>query len=603
MILLLTPTPERSNDASVAKFTHSPPYIPGPYTRTPPASTLPYVPSLAWFCLRKLAQLEAGPDQISAIVDVRLHYQPPASKATYDLLHALIPSLSLPEFDWASVDPRLWITIVQIYDNLPLLFQSYQIPLADKHLPLLQRVKSTTDFSLVTILELPGCRELSDTTIVNLKHLHTLIALDATATDLSAYGLKVLSGTVLRSDEDQTRRGPWGLRILRLRNCRRIDDKLFSHLSPFLLLSILDLRGTQCHSNNFFPTFQPAPPTEYPLYHPTPLRLSVDLLCSTCGLFSSPNVFAIYINTLHHPVTAFRPVAQETHLEDVCVTFNPGSNEFVVGSSTEAAKPQKRVGRFPRETKPKIEDCHCPECSEGESHRAGPRHRPIPTQISDLSLHNRVAEQEISAHAAMEDTMSFYRSANVARSRNSFRGYSYPSEAPLPPSVKDEQLMLYRPPPPWVTLEATAPDVQVSKPTGPPAVVTGLSKRKKAEMAEYAEQLNEKRRKIQRDAATRPTVCVPETVSLSRNPFRRKVDKQDSLSSEAASSVSMPLDRSKDGVGTEMEKVASPTVMNQSCASASSLCERKDPGTHDREKLAPKVQRKPAFDWDRWGKK
>jgi hypothetical protein len=129
---------------------------------------------------------------------------------------------------------------VQIYDNLPENCQCYPIPLADEHLRLLQLVQPSPHFSLVTILELPGCRELLDSTIVSLKHLHSLCAFDASATSLSEYGIKILSETVSWSHEDgQTRKGPWGLRILRLRNCRNIDSKMFPHLSQFSLLSVL----------------------------------------------------------------------------------------------------------------------------------------------------------------------------------------------------------------------------------------------------------------------------------------------------------------------------------------------------------------------------
>ncbi|KAJ7685168.1 hypothetical protein DFH06DRAFT_1157677 [Mycena polygramma] len=560
-IVLFTPTLEKSNpDASVKKYTLSgPPYVPGPYTRPP--STLPFLPSLPWFCLNKLA--EAGPEQVGSILNVRLNYQPPESETAYDLLCALVPSLPLPEFDWASVDPRLWATIIQIYDNLPSVFQSYPIPLADMHLPLLQQVKCTPIFSLATILELPGCRELSDTTVVNLKHLHSLCALDASDTALSAHGLKILSGTVLWNDRD--RKGPWGLRILRLRNCRAIDDKIFPYLAQFILLSILDVRGTQCQSNTFFPTFQPAPSTEHPLYHPTPLRLSVALLASTGKLFSSPNVFTLYINTLHHPPTAERPVAQATHGEDDCVTFISGSSRVVVGSSAEVPEPHKRHPVRPpnRERKPNFENGGSRLASSG-------------SYMPDFALQNRIAEQETDVHAARQDIMSFYHSVHVAPPRNSFRGYKYPLEGPLPPSPKDAQLMLYRLPPPWAALEATTPDVQLPKPAALPEVVTGVSTRKKAEMEEYVTQLNEKRRKVQvAEAAAGRTVLAAETAPLSRNPFRRKA--KDALPSSAT---------------------ALPNPVLGKRARTSSLCNPKDAT----DKILPRVQQKSAFNWNTWGK-
>ncbi|KAJ7905482.1 hypothetical protein B0H14DRAFT_3420656 [Mycena olivaceomarginata] len=601
-IQLAAPTHQKSNDASVAKFTHPPPYIPGPYASSPPPDTLPYLPSLAWFCLHKLAQV--GPEQVSCNIGPRLNYQP---DNTYDLLRALIPSLG-PDLDWAGVDPRLWATLVQVYDNLPAVFRSYDIPLADIHLPLLQTVESTPQFSLVTILELPGCQELSDATIVSLKALHNLCALDASATSLSAYGLKILSGTVLWSDEDQTRKGPCGLRILRLRNCRAIDDKILPHLSPFLLLSVLDLRGTRCNSHAFFPAFQPAPSSEHPLYHPTPLRLCVDDLSRlTCDLFSSPNVFNFYINTLHHPPNTKRPVGERTHSEDVVVTFNPGSSDFVVGSSTEVPKAKKRGWRLAPPP------CYGLECVGGSHSETCPRRRHLPEfhdriaeaarPLSDFALHNHIADQELSAHATIQDTLSFYRSPAVLLPHRPFRGYAYPAEPPVPPSVKDAKLMLYRPPPPWATLKATAPNVRLPKPTRLPEVVTVPSKRKEAVMANYMEQFNEKRQKMQQEseAAAKSAVRAPETMPLSRNPFRRKVGKQDSMSETSSpsapkdlkpiSSIPPPLlgaDSTKDG--------APPNGRPAGTLSRRDI-------THDRDKLAPKIQPKSAFDWSGWGKK
>ncbi|KAJ6596884.1 hypothetical protein DFH09DRAFT_1356996 [Mycena vulgaris] len=604
-IVLSAPTPAKSNDASISKYILPPPYIPGPYTFNTPPATLSYLPSLAWFCLTKLALF---PNQVNQIGPVRLTYHPPASDASYDILRALIPSLSLSEFDWANVDPRLWATIVQIYDNLPAVFQCYPIPLADEHLQLLQSVKSTPQFSLVTILELPGCRELKDSNIFNLKYLHGLCALDASDTHLSSYAVKVLSETVSWGD-DQTRRGPWGLRILRLRNCRNIDSTICANLPPFQLLSILDVRGTQCRSDAFLPNFHPAPPEQQSLYHPTPLRLSMALLSSAGGLFSSPNVFTLHVNTLYHPATAERPATEAARVEDVCVTLSAGSSHFFVGSSKEVPKPLRRLGRFAQERKPSMDDPG--GSSLGGSHRR---------RFTNYALHNHIADQELSAHAAKQDVLSFYRSEQLpARARNSSRGYTYPPEAPMPPSAKDAELMLYRPPPPWAALEATTPDVPLAKHSAaPPGVVTELSKRKCAEMAEYAgQQLSEKRRRIQATGGG-AAPCAPETVPLSRNPFRRKVSQQEPLpemSRSAAkpmktiSSFTAPplpvsthlLPATTRGVSnSESSQPALPRLVSQeSSVSTSSL---RDSGP---ERPAPPKGKRTsgAFDWGGWGKK
>ncbi|KAJ7774623.1 hypothetical protein DFH07DRAFT_800255 [Mycena maculata] len=570
-ILLNSATVVNSNDASVVKYTHLTHYNPGPYITTTRPEALQYVPTLPWFCITKLARF---PDQVQAIGASRLTYHAPESGEEYDILRALIPTLSLLEFNWAAIDPRLWATIVQIYDNLPPVFGCYPIPLADEHLRTLMSIESTPQFSLVTILELPGCRELSDSTIVNLKYLHSLCAFDASATDVSSHALKVFSGTVLWAVDDRTRRGPWGLRILRLRNCRNIDDKILSHISPFPLLSILDLRGTKCHSDTFHPTFQPAPQTKYEFYNPTPLRLSVALLRSESGLFSSPNLFALYINTLHHPPSTERPARETRPTEDVCVTFSTGSH-FVVGTSKEAPEPvaRKGLGHFGREKKPQSD-----------------------------TLFERIAGEELTAHSRKQNVMSFYHLGLPVTPRNPSRGYTYPPEAPLPPSGKDAQLMLYRPPPPWAALEVTTPDVHLAKPTGAPEVVTGVSKRKRGEMAEYARQLTEKRRKIQERKAA-PAAPAPETVALSRNPFRRKFNKRDATP-EASISALKPLKPISSMLAQPLPvAITLPTsLVNKQISPSDFDVVNKGPVAHDRT-TANSTQKFSGFDWGEWGKK
>ncbi|KAK7014869.1 hypothetical protein R3P38DRAFT_1415807 [Favolaschia claudopus] len=575
-IQLSLPVLQKSNDASVQKFTHSSPYIPGPYTRTPPVPrSLPYVPSLAWFCLQRMLQVA---DQVSDTMVARLKYQPPSSETTYDLIQALIPTLNTPEFDWATVDPRLWAALVQIYDDLPADFRSYEIPLADRHLQLLQQIKSTSTppFSVVTILELPGCRELSDATIVNLKHLHSLCALDASGSPLSAQGIKTLSGTILWSDEDQTRKGPWGLRILRLRNCRALNDQVFQHLSPFLLLSVLDLRGTRCNSKTVFPTFQPAPPETYSLYNPRPLRHCIDDLSNTYQeLFSSPNVFTLYINTLHHPMHAERRIPQP-RLEDVTVTFNPGSSDFVLGSTPDEAKPHKRRrGAATRISSNPAEDDNCSPVM---------RHT-----HPDMTLHNYFAAQEVSAHSTAQNMLSFYHSPGVPQRPKLSRGYTYPPEPPSVLSTKDMKLMLYRSPPLWSVLEATTPSSPRAKAARSEALPVSV-KRKRVEMTQYLEELNAKRQKIQeKDAVKSPPPC-PETAPLSRNPFRRKVSMPASALQSSSPDVSDVM-RGRDEAPES--------------SSTASRCEptTSTPTTGSQNRDAPsKGRSKPAFDWSRWGK-
>jgi len=199
-----------------------------------------YVPSLLCLCIEKLALY---PDQISGVA---LTYAPSEDSTQFDILKALIPFYADDSFNISLVDPCLWVTLVQIFGiSLPEIFTTYQIPLKHTLLPLLQRIPSTPTFSLVTILELPGCTQLTDDLALTLRSLHTLIAFDASDTVLSSWGLrKLLMPALLADDTEQSGQsmyGPSGLRILRLRNCKAVDQTIFKSLEKLLLLSVLGM--------------------------------------------------------------------------------------------------------------------------------------------------------------------------------------------------------------------------------------------------------------------------------------------------------------------------------------------------------------------------
>lgn len=197
-----------------------------------------YVPSLVCLCIEKLALY---PDQIAGVA---LTYAPSEDSTQFDILKALIPFYADDSFSISLVDPCLWATLVQIFGtSLPEIFTTYQIPLKHTLLPLLQRIPSTPTFSLVTILELPGCTQLTDDLALTLRSLHTLTAFDASGTALSSWGLrKLLMPALLVDDTEQSpMNGPWGLRMLRLRNCKAVDQTIFKSLEKLLLLSVLGM--------------------------------------------------------------------------------------------------------------------------------------------------------------------------------------------------------------------------------------------------------------------------------------------------------------------------------------------------------------------------
>jgi hypothetical protein len=221
-------------------------YVSGPYESELDDHPTVYVPSLAYFALKSLFKY---PEQVHVLGSARLPYQASSSSSSYDILRELVPwyDPNDTDFNLNRVDPRLWATIIQIYSNLPDTFKTYRIPLSDNHLLLLQKIPSTSHFTLITVLELPGCPELTDDTIVELKHLFGLCALDASKTQLSTHGVKTLSRTLMWSEDDGTsareRRGPWRIRILDLRNCINIDNGVFVCLQKFVLLSVIGQYG------------------------------------------------------------------------------------------------------------------------------------------------------------------------------------------------------------------------------------------------------------------------------------------------------------------------------------------------------------------------
>lgn len=174
------------------------------------------IPPLSWLCLGVAAR-NAG----RVAIGVRLHFDPQHARLLHDL------------------DPLLWAALVQVYDGLPDHLRDLSLSLADPHLSRLQEIPHTPLFSLITLLDLPACPHLTDTSIVHLAPLHSLVALDASATSLSSYAIKVLAVTLLWVDDGPQRRGPWPLRILRLRFCDKIDDSVYSHLAKFPLLTVI----------------------------------------------------------------------------------------------------------------------------------------------------------------------------------------------------------------------------------------------------------------------------------------------------------------------------------------------------------------------------
>ncbi|KAH9048110.1 hypothetical protein EDB84DRAFT_1411074 [Lactarius hengduanensis] len=300
-----------TDDAGVTILSSvSPPrtyFQPGPYydedvdvagpARCP--KPLSHVPSLSYFCIKHLVKI---PEMLYNYGPAR-PYRSPEYPGDSDILRTL-PRTPQCNVDLSKVDPRLWAVIVQVYSDLPSGLHIYRTALADKYLPSLQRIPTTEHFSLLTVLEIPGCSHLTDDTIVRLAVIHTLCVLDASNTPLTAQGIRRLSGTLRWGDDGvdiaNQRRGPWQLRILSLRNCKQVTDNIYQCLESFMLLAVVDLRGTRCTwdrekvPSSFFPA------NEKQLYHPTTPLEALSLLTSSPSLLPSRNTALLHIDHLTH---------------------------------------------------------------------------------------------------------------------------------------------------------------------------------------------------------------------------------------------------------------------------------------------------------------
>ncbi|KAI6028389.1 hypothetical protein F5J12DRAFT_805078 [Pisolithus orientalis] len=185
---------------------------------------------------------------------------------------------------------------------VPVRSHDLDLSLSDTHLPLLQQIPSTPNFTLITLLSLPGCAHISDDTVSELRRLNTLIALDLRATHLTTYGVTVLSRGLSSAQDDSglhKKAGPWGLRIISLHGCTKVTDAAFAYLR------LTNCTRAAVKKQLGVLGFQPS--RSRTLFHPSKISVS---LCSleemaatsspATPLYPSPpeSVFRIHINKL-----------------------------------------------------------------------------------------------------------------------------------------------------------------------------------------------------------------------------------------------------------------------------------------------------------------
>ncbi|KAI0748086.1 hypothetical protein C8Q80DRAFT_1170076 [Daedaleopsis nitida] len=515
-IVLWTPrTTLTSDDACTSIVQYSLPLPPStiraPYQSSPEdtaneTSGLSYVPPLSYFCIKTLVDY---PDQIHELGPARLRYERPAGRDDFDILQALIPtyrpfdSANHRGFNLRVVDPRLWAVLVQIFENLPCLFRNYTLPLSDPHLPMLQTIPSTEHFSLITVLSLSRCRDLTDDTVQELRHLHTLSAFDASVTALSSWGEGDSS-----ANNPSVRRGPWGIRVLYLKDCINIDDEVLHCLPRFPLLSVVDLRGTICK-----PWRQARSPfvasSSRELYHPSPLagvlRKLASLTREARTLFSHPTPHVLNVDSLHHTASSvgmerfrrkyqsesvnlkygpqiargrmdvFLPYkAPRGELSDAC--YDPACHCSISWPAEEYEDPGMAIGDDG------AEDGRPPGYSSDDSdteirgtavwptpspHRIAFQQSMWSSGSRQNEWMNEVATRENTLYRNQRAVDRFYaepprraqtKSASSLDSRTSRGTHSRPSSVrSLEATIPTDPLMLFRTPPPWSSLPSSPP--------------------------------------------------------------------------------------------------------------------------------------------------
>lgn len=250
---------------------------------------------------------------VPSLVSLCIQALIPFPEHVHKLFFRLNPrsSVSWPE------DPRLWAVLVQVYADLP--FRVYSLALDDIHIPLLQQIPCSVQFSLVTVLE---CNNFTDYSVSQLRHLHTLTALDISGANITSDAVQNLAPTL------QPIKGPWHLRILSLRNCRKVNNQVYEHLDAFPLLSVVDLRGTGCTASSSS-KFQVSDDDD--LFYPNPLLKTLQALQSTNPqLHSAPNTSAyiLHIDALRSKSVKakHRPPPPGTIQDSFVVLPPPGSS-------------------------------------------------------------------------------------------------------------------------------------------------------------------------------------------------------------------------------------------------------------------------------------
>lgn len=191
-----------------------------------------YVPPLAYFAIRALRPWYSAVAPTETLVSSEVSVvEKDGARERANIIDVVAP---WAKEDMGYVDPATWAILVQNFRGLPARCFKYTLALNDPHLSTLSTISSTPNFSVVTFLDLSGCRSLLDTTISLLKGLPSLCVFDTSGTMLTDQGLKNLKSTLTIRDP-----GPLYLRSWSLRGCRDLTSKGLGSLAAFPMLCVV----------------------------------------------------------------------------------------------------------------------------------------------------------------------------------------------------------------------------------------------------------------------------------------------------------------------------------------------------------------------------
>ncbi|KIJ34152.1 hypothetical protein M422DRAFT_35216 [Sphaerobolus stellatus SS14] len=347
--------------------------------------------------------------------------------------------------DMKYIDPRLWVTIIQLISGLPESLNRYAIPLSDTYLPRLQAIHPTPNMTLITILDLSGRLEITDDSIDRLGSLMGLAVLNLSFTNVTSWGIKKLVMCIGR-DETGEFQGPGRLRILSLRGCGRVTDNIREALERFPLLSVVDLRRTQAKNipfGGFKPTEEQSHST---LFFPLPTLTWMDALLEkfpTSNIFlSKSRPYILHIYRLIHPSLPAR--AQSSNSGGSTLTLFPDGS-VDVQSASDDVKPRIKSENNSRK--------YWGAKFKGRKAVEGPMDGD--GSFMDWEA-NMVAEQELERHNSRARADHFYSKATAPtpKARQNIDWMSINQERGLQGRVEDRQKMFLRQPPDYDTLPA-----------------------------------------------------------------------------------------------------------------------------------------------------